>query len=69
MTVFSPQRLPADPARAVAVNDARLVVQTCRSLLGQAAFVHNLPVAVLSKIAADDKLPVRGVFHPLRLCY
>ncbi len=67
MTVFSPERLPADPTRAVAVNDARLVVQTCRSLLGQAAFVHNLPVAVLSKIAADDKLPVRERRHAAHL--
>ena len=59
MSVFSPDRLPTDPARALAVSDARLVIETAKAILQQSAFTHNLPVAVLSKIALDEKLPVR----------
>ena len=59
MSVFSPARLPEDPARAAAVESARLVLQTVSAMLALPVFVHNIPLSVLTKMATDTTLPAR----------
>ena len=59
MSVFSPARLPEDPERAAAVENARLTLKAVNAILALPVFVHNIPIAILTKMATDSTLPKR----------
>jgi len=59
MSVFSPDRLPENPERATAVEEARLALKTVKAMLALPVFQHNVPFAVLTKMATDSTLPKR----------
>ena len=52
-------KLPHDPDRLALRNDARTTLAAYRSFLANPAFIHRIDLAVLTKIAGDEAMPVR----------
>ena len=59
VSTFSPERLPEDPEALAARKDARTTIEAFRSFLKSPAYENNVDLAVLTKIAADESVPVR----------
>ena len=57
-------RLPAEPraeedADLVLRTDAKAAIEAARALLAAPVFERQIPIALLTKLASDDKVPVR----------
>lgn len=59
MSVFSPDRLPKDPDQAELRKEARATLAAYKAFLDSPAFVHRVDIAVLTKIATNESMPVR----------
>ena len=59
MSTFSPERLPKDTVALTKRTDARAILDAYRSFLKSPAFENNVDLAVLTKLAADEAVPVR----------
>ena len=59
MSVFSPDSLPENPEAAELRRDARATIAAYRAFLSNPAFVHNVDLAVLAKVAADEDVAPR----------
>ncbi len=61
---MSENRLPAEPraeadADLVLRTDATAAIEAARALLAAPVFERQIPIALLTKLASDDKVPVR----------
>lgn len=59
MTTDTPQRVPDDALRLAAMQQAQEAINAYKAFLANPAFVHRIDLAVLTKIAGDDTMPVR----------
>ena len=59
MSTFSPDKLPRDLDQLAHREDAQAVLATVRAMLGAPVFVHNVPIAMLTKIVGDESLSMR----------
>ena len=51
--------VPADDAHAIATRDVSAAIAAVKGLLAAPVFERNLPVALLTKMAADPNVPAR----------
>jgi hypothetical protein len=66
VNVISPSSLPEDPDRERAIEDARLVAKTCRSMLALPVFAQDFPIQALAKMSMDQTIPPRERCNCLR---
>lgn len=59
MSTFSPERLPRDADLAALRREVRATLDAYAAFLQSPAFLHNIDVAVLTKIAGDENVPHR----------
>lgn len=59
MSYLPADRLPEDPEALALRRDARATLDAYAAFLSSPAFQHNMDLAVLTKIAGDDKVPFR----------